>query len=120
MITERAIIFEKIKLRYARNIVLYSLPESPDTFTDALCDITQSDNWKSILKLRLNLAKTSKDKSEKEKLSETQQILSEHHTEKSIVGLFSKFDKLSLERIVGTANYKKLIKSEAKDTYNIH
>ena len=64
MITERAIIFDKIKLRYARNIVLYALPESPDTFTDALCEITNSENWKIIMKLRLNQAKMSKEKSE--------------------------------------------------------
>lgn len=45
MITERALIFEKIKLRYARNLVLYSLPESPDTFTDALCNLTDDAGW---------------------------------------------------------------------------
>jgi len=54
MITERAIVFDKITLRYARNVVMYSLPESPDTFTDVLCEITNADNWKVIMKLRLN------------------------------------------------------------------
>lgn len=54
MITERAIVFDKIKLRYARNIVLYGLPESPDTLTDALCPLTDSENWKVILKVRMN------------------------------------------------------------------
>lgn len=70
MITERALIFEKIKIRYARNIVLYSLPESPDTFTDALCELTESSNWKPIMKMRLNLAKTSKDKTQSQRLTE--------------------------------------------------
>jgi hypothetical protein len=71
MVTERALIFEKIKLRYARNIVLYSLPESPDTFTDALCNLADNESWKKIVKLRLNIAKTRKDKTSEEKLSET-------------------------------------------------
>lgn len=39
MITERALVFDKIKIRYARNIVMYGLPESQDTFTDVLGDI---------------------------------------------------------------------------------
>ncbi len=62
MITERAFIFDKIKLRFARNIIMYGLPESPDTFTDVLCDITHPDNWNTVMKQRLNLIKTSKDK----------------------------------------------------------
>ncbi len=65
MLTERAIVFDKITLRYARNVVLYSLPESPDTFTDVLCEITNSENWKVIMKLRLNQAKMAKDKEDK-------------------------------------------------------
>jgi len=66
MVTERAIVFDKIKLRYARNIVLYGLPESPDTFTDALCEILNPDNWKIIMKLRLNKAKMSKEENKTE------------------------------------------------------
>jgi hypothetical protein len=98
MITERAIIFDKIKLRYARNVVLYGLPESPDTFTDALCEITNSDNWKIILKLRLNLAKMKKvDKKEYNEnsvIEEAKAMMKENHADRSVVGLFSKFDKL--------------------------
>lgn len=121
MITERAIVFDKIKLRYARNIVLYGLPESPDTFTDVLCEITNSDNWKVIMKLRLNKAKMSKEgKEDQEKImEEARSIMKEKHQDKSIVGLFSKFDKLQLERLVGTANYMKMISNEAKDSFNI-
>lgn len=40
MITERALIFQKITLRYASSVVMYGLPESPDTFTDVLCEVT--------------------------------------------------------------------------------
>jgi len=36
---------------------------------------------------------------------------------RSIVGLFSCFDSLVLERMVGTQSYRKLIKSEAKDSF---
>lgn len=57
MVTERAIIFDKIKLRYARNVVLYGLPESPDTFTDVLSEITREENWEAIMKVRINMLK---------------------------------------------------------------
>ena len=59
MITERAIIFDKIKLRYASSIVMYGLPESQDTFTDVLSPITSEENWEPIMKVRLNLLKNA-------------------------------------------------------------
>lgn len=66
MITERALVFGKVRLRYARNVVMYGLPESPDIFTDFLCEILNSDNYKLILKLRINQVKMSKDKEKSE------------------------------------------------------
>ena len=30
MITERALVFQKIRVRFARNMILYAMPESPD------------------------------------------------------------------------------------------
>lgn len=63
VITERAIIFQKIRLRYARNIVLYGLPQSPDTITDCLGDLFDADNWKPIMKNKANAIKMQKDKS---------------------------------------------------------
>ena len=39
MITERALVFQKIRVRYARNLVLYSIPESPDTIDDNLAEM---------------------------------------------------------------------------------
>jgi len=36
-----------------------------------------------------------------------------------MVGLFSKFDKLKLERFVGTAAYKKMVVTESKDSFTI-
>ena len=38
---------------------------------------------------------------------------------KSVVGLFSKYDGLQLERIVGSANFKKILNTEAKDSFTI-
>ena len=38
---------------------------------------------------------------------------------KSVVGLFSKFDGLSLERVVGSAAYKKMLVNEAKDSFTV-
>lgn len=120
MITERALVFDRIKLRYARNVVLYGLPESPDTFTDALCEILNPENWKIMLKLRLNKAKMAKDaeKNEGQMIEEARSIMKEKHTDRSIVGLFSKFDKMQLERLVGTMNYQKMINNEAKDSFS--
>lgn len=118
VITERAIIFQKIRLRYARNVVLYGLPESPDTLTDCISDLFNSDNWKPLLKTRLNSVKHHKEKTHDQKLEETKALLQERHTEKSLVGLFSKYDKLALERLVGTVQYKKMIAVEAKDVFH--
>ncbi len=66
MVTERAIIFDKIKLRYASSVVMYGLPESPDTFTDVLCEITKEENWDLIMKVRINLIKNKKATVEEE------------------------------------------------------
>ena len=36
MITERALVFQKIRVRFARNVVLYNLPESPDIIDESI------------------------------------------------------------------------------------
>jgi len=38
---------------------------------------------------------------------------------RSVVGLFSRFDGLQLERIAGTQSYKRMITNEAKDSFTI-
>ena len=38
---------------------------------------------------------------------------------KSVVGLFSKYDGLQLERIFGSDNYKRIINTEAKESFTI-
>lgn len=54
VITERAIVFQKIRLRYARNLVLYGLPQSQDTLTSCLGNLFSSENWKPIMNSKAN------------------------------------------------------------------
>jgi len=116
VITERAIVFDKIRLRYARNIVLYGLPESPDTI-ETLAELFKSSHWKPILNSRINNVKFMKEKTHDQKLELTKALLQEKHTQRSMVGLFSKYDKFVLERMVGTAQYRKMLTLEAKDAF---
>lgn len=39
MITERALVFQKIRVRFARNVILYSIPESPDIIESSIPDM---------------------------------------------------------------------------------
>ena len=41
-------------MRFARNVVLYSIPESPDTLEDNLPEMLNKAYWDTILKHRLN------------------------------------------------------------------
>ena len=64
MITERALVFQKIRVRFARNVILYSIPESPDIIESSIPDMMHLDQWPMILKHRLNRLKlqaTSKE-----------------------------------------------------------
>lgn len=129
LVTERAIIFDKIQLRYARNVILYSLPESQDTFTDVLCPLTNESNFDAIMKVRLNLLKNTLSKKHRDGAQIEELMAKETHSlmrerkvcamSKALVGLFSKYDNLQLERVVGTAAYRKMIKNEAKDSWTI-
>lgn len=38
---------------------------------------------------------------------------------RSIVGMFSKFDELVMERLVGTVNYKNMLTNEARESFTI-
>ena len=71
MVTERAIIFDKVKLRNARSVVMYGLPESPDTLTDVLAEILNCNGpgFESVQKLRVNLIKNDKEKSPEVKIN---------------------------------------------------
>ena len=118
VISERAIVFVKIRLRYARTVVLYGLPESPDTLTACLSNLFDSENWKPILNTKLNAIKLHKELTEDQKLEETRQLLREKHTEKSLVGLFDNYDSLALERFVGTHHYRSVLQNQSKDVFN--
>ena len=43
MITERALVFQKIRVRFARNVILYSIPESPDIIESSIPDMMHLD-----------------------------------------------------------------------------
>jgi hypothetical protein len=96
---------------------MYGLPESPDSLMDCLATLFDSDNWRPLLKSRLNMVKMHIEYSDEKKLEESRKLLQEKHTQKSLVGLFSKYDKLVLERMVGTQMFRKIIQQEAKDSY---
>lgn len=132
MITERALVFQKIRLRFARNLVLYSLPESPDIIDDTFSEILDNQSaWDTIVKHRLTRLKQEASSSKKEEgrkqltqeqlAEECKKVLAENkasHRQRSIVGLFTKFDGLVLERMVGTANFKTLLTQDSRDAFN--
>jgi hypothetical protein len=57
MVSERALVFQKIRIRFCRNLVMYSVPESPDII-DAISEIMDLQAWDKILEHRLRLLKT--------------------------------------------------------------
>ena len=58
MITERALVFQKLRVRYCRNLVLYAVPESPDII-EAIPDFMQAETWNKIQEHRLRLLKAA-------------------------------------------------------------
>jgi hypothetical protein len=71
MVTERALVFLKTEVRFIRNLVLYSLPESPDILAIDQClglalkPADESKGWDTIVKGRLNLIKMASGKEER-------------------------------------------------------
>jgi len=53
MVTERALVFEKLVLRFAKNLVFYGLPDSIDVL-ERLFELLPNKNFKAIMKTRLN------------------------------------------------------------------
>ena len=126
MITERALVFQKLRVRFCRNLVLYAVPESPDII-EAIPEFMQLQMWDKIQEHRLRQikqkcnAKDSKMTAE-ELVLECKKVVSEgrqQNKNRSIVGLFSKFDDLVMERLVGTLNYKSMLTNEARDSFTI-
>ena len=105
-------------------MILYAIPESPDIIEFSFKQIMKLENWDMILKHRLNKLRAranitefgNKDKANKdEKLTkeemaeECKKVIKEgriNNTQRSIVGLYSKFDSIVLERMVGTSLFK--------------
>lgn len=84
MITERALVFQKIRLRYCRNLVLYAIPESPDII-ESICEFMNPEYWSKIQEHRLRQVKQRFNAREstwtkEDLLSETQKILAEGKT----------------------------------------
>lgn len=52
MITERALVFQKLRVRFCRNLVLYAVPESPDII-EAIPEFMQLQMWDKIQEHRL-------------------------------------------------------------------
>lgn len=52
MITERALVFQKLRVRFCRNLVLYAVPESPDII-EAIPEFMQLKMWDKIQEHRL-------------------------------------------------------------------
>ena len=124
MITERALVFEKIRLRFCRNLVLYSLPESPDII-DAIEDIMNIESWDKIMQHRLRVLRNKagakdSDLSTEMLVEACKKVVHEgtvQNKNRSIVGLYSSFDEVALERLVGTLTYKQLVNAQSKDNF---
>ena len=99
IVTERALVFQKTEIRFARNLVLYSLPESPDIIESSIAEaMAKTDNhgWNLIVKHRLNKIKLASGKADRrqitveEKIEISKKILAEgKFNSRSIVGLFN-------------------------------
>lgn len=117
LVTERALYFNIIRLRYVRNLVFYSLPECPRVFED-LVSLKTEKGAATMLKIRLN-----QRKKRAERTGEVQDQPSEAEEKKLIVGesvmfgLFSIYDSLKLERLVGSDSYKSIIDNKTKETF---
>lgn len=61
LVSERALVFAKVNLRFAKNLVFYGLPESHD-ITELLFDLLPKSNFKKILKVRLSSSEGDTDK----------------------------------------------------------
>jgi hypothetical protein len=57
MVTERALVFQKIRVRFCRNLVLYSIPESPDIIEE-FPEFMNLNMWEKIKEHRLRLLKS--------------------------------------------------------------
>jgi hypothetical protein len=109
-------------------VILYSLPESPDILDESVTAMLDPAGWDMVLKNRL-LAIKQKSASKENKLTpeemaaECKKVVSEgkdlrsSNANRGLMGLYSSFDALVLERFVGTHKFKHLLKNESKEVY---
>ena len=126
MISERAIVFEKIRIRFCRNMILYAIPESPDVI-EAIEDMMNLEFWDKILQHRLRVLKTQAGKkdstlSDAKLVDECKKVIKEgeiQNKNRSVVGLFSQYDGAVLERLVGTLKFKTMLTTQTRDSFTI-
>jgi len=111
LITERALFFQIVKLRYARNLIFYSLPDCTRVLEDLIVLNTEK-GAKFVLTIRKGQRKKGDDGDNT--VDEEKKLVS---GESVIFGLFSIFDELKLERLVGTDRYRQIIYNKTKDTF---
>ena len=117
VITERALYFQNVRLRYARNLIFYSLPESTRVFEE-LVGLNSLKGARIILKLRYNQRKKRKENTGEEQDEPTEAEEKKLVMGESVIfGLFSPFDDLKLERLVGTEGYNPILYNKTKETF---
>ena len=147
LVSERALVFDKIELRYAQNIVFYSLPEALDIF-DSLKELMDPEKGlkiKSILESRERVKEAKRKeimeergrkvyKTRREEREEEAKIRTDVQFEADlkqkrkeitegssmVFGHFTAFDTLKLERLVGKKMALKMCKDEVKDTWKFN
>ena len=117
LITERALFFQMVKIRYARNIIFYSLPECPKIF-DELIGTNSEQGGNLMFKLRKNLRKKKKENTGEDQAEPTEDEERKLIFGESVIfGLFSIFDSLKMERLAGSDKFNGIINNKTKDTF---
>lgn len=103
---------------------MYSVPESPDII-EAINEIMDVESWDKILEHRLRLLKIKagakdSDLRSDQLVDECKKVIREgtvQNKNRSIVGIFSSYDELNMERLVGTLGYRNLLTTQTKDHF---
>ena len=95
-------------MRYAKNIIFYSLPEDPDIFLE-LVNLMSNEKGNKLRDMLVNA--NIKTKEEWNNLTEA--------TVSYCLGIYTIYDYQKLERIVGTQNIQTLI-TQPEDTHTYY
>jgi len=103
MYTERAQYFELVKLRFARHLIFYGIPENPDFLTEMI-DLLNPEKEELIQKVAETQKSMQKgEQTEEEQIEENKWDIYIHYT---------KHDENQLQRIVGTAHVNRYLTTE--------